>query len=106
MHNARAAVMPEIFRKLLLKFNKYSLFRAIAGNIKLSLAHRKICVYLYRQGVQDTRRRRSLVVGLAAAQCVNLSVEALLAAGQQPPAGYVKRGFAPHLDDGGELLLG
>ena len=52
------------------------------------------------------RRRRSLVVGLAAAQCVNLSVEALLAAGQQPPAGYVKRGFAPHLEDGGELLLG
>ena len=37
---------------------------------------------------------------------MNLSVEALLAAGQQPPAGYVKRGFAPHLDDGGELLLG
>ena len=106
MHNARAAVMPEIFRKLLLKFNKYSLFRAIAGNIKLSLAHRKICVYLYRQGVQDMRKRHSLLVGLAAAQCVNLSVEALLAAGQQPPAGYVKRGFAPHLDDGGELLLG
>ena len=51
------------------------------------------------------RRRRSLFVGLVAAQCVNLSVEALLAAGQQPPAGYVKCRFAPHLDDGGELLL-